>query len=109
MTALSLKVFLVSTGQMKTMRFMQDMSVAEVCQQIREKYEVGGADHGIFQPDVKGQQTGRWLRMDRTLQFYDINTGVSYSLLFIEKQVNLLSSRLKFITRKNIDLSKFDF
>ena len=53
-------------------RFNQDMTVFEVCKQIREKtagLEGSGADHGLFQPG-DGVRMGRWLRPERTLMFY---------------------------------------
>jgi len=49
------------------------MSVAEVCKDIREKLgeETGGSDHGLFWPD-----TGKWLDPRRTLDYYDLKSGV---------------------------------
>lgn len=98
--ALSLKVYLVANGQMKTMRFMQDLSISEVCHQIREKHEIGGPDHGIFQPEVSGKSIGRWLKMDRTLLFYDINTGdeIHYKKKHRPLKVRLLDGTIKTIS-----------
>ena len=49
------------------------MGVGEVCKDIRDKLgeETGGADHGLFWPD-----TGKWLDPRRTLDFYDLKSGV---------------------------------
>jgi N-terminal or F0 domain of Talin-head FERM len=75
--ALSLKVFLETQGVTKTMRFGQQMSVAEVTKEIQERTGTGGADHGIFVPaNEEMEEVGKWLLPDRTLQFYDIHTGV---------------------------------
>ena len=79
--AVSLKIFMVSKGVTKTMRFPSDMSISEVVVTIREKTQEGGADHGMFQPTVPGKSTGRWLQPDRTIQFYDLFSGVRYNLL----------------------------
>jgi len=80
--ALSLKVKLVSVGTTKTMRFMQDMSVSEMCKEIRDKTNGGGQDHGIFQPPSEKNQA-RWLLPEKTLRFYDLQTGVSPSTSFL--------------------------
>ena len=49
------------------------MGVNEVCKDIREKLgeETGGADHGLFWPD-----NGKWLDARRTLDYYDLKSGV---------------------------------
>ena len=97
--ALSLKVYIVSTGQMKTMRFMQDLSVSEVAAEIRDKHSVGGPDHGIFQPEQKGVSIGRWLQADRTLQYYDLqsNTEIHYKKKHRPLKVRLLDNTIKTI------------
>ena len=38
-----------------------------------------GADRGLFQAAVPGKTNARWLKMNRTLQYYDIASGVSRS------------------------------
>jgi len=73
--ALSLKVFMVQANKTTTMRFNGEMSVAEATKSIREKTGEGGADHGIFLPPIPGKTTGRWLKDDRTLQYYDLTSG----------------------------------
>ena len=54
-------------------QFAGSMGVNEVCKDIREKLgeETGGADHGLFWPD-----TGKWLDARRTLDYYDLKSGV---------------------------------
>jgi len=49
------------------------MTVQEVCRDIKEKLgeEGGGSDHGLFWPDQ-----GKWLEPRRTLDFYDLKSGV---------------------------------
>jgi len=71
--ALQLRVLIVSTGQTKAMRFNQNMSVSETLQEIREKTNEGGRDHGIMQPaDPTSQRPARWLKPEKTLQFYNL-------------------------------------
>ncbi len=89
--ALSLKVKLVSLGTTKTMRFMQDMSVSEMCKEIREKCpNAGGADHGIFQPGGPLQKP-RWLKPDKTLRFYDLQSGVTCNSFVLITQAIIIT------------------
>jgi hypothetical protein len=75
--SIQLKIFFSSTGQTKTMRFMQTMSVSETLKDIKDKTNEGGRDHGLYQPeDQKLGRNARWLKPDKTLQFYDIKAGV---------------------------------
>ncbi len=74
--ALSLKILLVGASQQKTMRFMQDMSVSEAIKEIREKTNVGGPDHGLFQPG-EAERPARWLKENRTLALYQLENNVS--------------------------------
>jgi hypothetical protein len=85
--SLSLKIFLESTNQYKVMKFMQDMGVSEAIQVIREKTQVGGPDFGLFQPSTNAEETttARWLKENRTLQFYGLENGVSFFLLCYTK------------------------
>jgi hypothetical protein len=72
--ALSLKISIVNvdtSGQQKTMRFMNDMSIAEVCKEIQAKTGIGGPDHGLFQP-ASEKQPARWLKENKTLQSYGL-------------------------------------
>jgi hypothetical protein len=76
--ALQLKIEIASQNTQKAFRFNQEMTVYEVCKQIREKNpEPGstGSDHGLFQP-ADGVRPGRWLRPERTLMYYDLKSGV---------------------------------
>ncbi len=64
------------TGVAKTMRFTGNMSISEAIKEIREKLETGGQDHGLFQPiNPKVGRASRWLRGDRTFNFYDVKSG----------------------------------
>jgi len=74
--ALQLRVLIVSTGQTKAMRFNQNMSISEMLQEIREKTNEGGRDHGIMQPaDPTSKRPARWLKPQKTLQFYNLYTN----------------------------------
>lgn len=73
--SLALKVKVVKTGQTKVMMFSPGMTVAEACTSIVEKGVEGGQGFGLFQA-AGPKNPPRWLRADRTLQFYDLNTNV---------------------------------
>jgi talin len=78
--AISLKVNMRSIGNTKTMRFVGEMSISEVAKEIREKVpNAGGNDHSIFQPGTVTQKP-RWLRVEKTLRFYDLQSGVTITL-----------------------------
>lgn len=77
--SVSLKVGLPG-GRTKAMRFAQAMSISEVIQDIMEKTEQGGADHGLFLPPIEGVRSGQWLKEDRTIMFYDLQAGDSVEL-----------------------------
>ncbi|TPX69668.1 hypothetical protein SpCBS45565_g02300 [Spizellomyces sp. 'palustris'] len=72
MSHLSLKITVVGMGLTKTLQFSGDMSVHEVCREIREKFGegAGGSDHGLLWPDQ-----GKWLQASKILDFYDLNSG----------------------------------
>ncbi|KAI8824903.1 uncharacterized protein EV422DRAFT_576151 [Fimicolochytrium jonesii] len=74
MSHLSLKITAVGLGLTKTMQFSGDMSVYEVCREIREKFGegAGGQDHGLMAPD-----SGKWLQPSKLLDFYDLVSGDS--------------------------------
>jgi hypothetical protein len=58
------------------------MSVYEASKQIAEKANMGGPDHGLFYPVPDPERPGtlgKWLKKDKTLDFYDIKTGVCTS------------------------------
>ncbi len=58
------------------MRFTGNMSISEAIKEIREKLETGGQDHGLFQPhNPKVGRASRWLRGDRTFNFFDVKSG----------------------------------
>jgi hypothetical protein len=78
--AIALKVKLSSAGTTKMMRFMADMSISEMCKEIRDKTGAGGLDHGIFQ-SASETQNARWLAPEKTLRFYDLQSGVCYMIV----------------------------
>ena len=50
---MSLSLKITVSGATKTMQLTGDMSIHEVCKQIKEKFEVsGGSDLGLFFPAV---------------------------------------------------------
>ena len=58
------------------MRFTGNMSISEAIKEIREKLETGGQDHGLFQAtNPKAGRPARWLRGDRTFNFFDVKSG----------------------------------
>lgn len=97
--SLPLKVNVVRTNQSKTLRFGPTMSVSEVCRQIKEKTGEGGEDHGLFQAGIEGKRPSRWLRMDRTLQYYDLraNDELEYKKKHRPCKVRLLDDTVKTI------------
>ncbi|KAJ3037472.1 Talin-1, partial [Rhizophlyctis rosea] len=71
MSHLSLKITLVDQGLTKTMQFTGDMSVHEVCREIRDKFGDGsGGDHGLLWPEE-----GKWLMPAKVLDYYDLKSG----------------------------------
>ena len=58
-------------------RFAENMSIAEAIKLIQEKTAIGGKDHGLFKPSHQNEKTmGQWMRMDKTLEFYDLYPNV---------------------------------
>lgn len=87
--SLTLKIRMVGQGNKdksnvatKTMRFAESMSVAEALKQIQEKTPEGGGgkDHWLFKPlnEDSGPKGGKWLRPERTLEFYDLRANVIF-------------------------------
>ncbi|KAJ3182603.1 Talin-1 [Gaertneriomyces sp. JEL0708] len=72
MSHLSVKITVVGLGLTKTMQFSGDLSVHDVCREIREKFGegAGGTDHGLLWPE-----RGIWLQPTKLLDFYDLNSG----------------------------------
>ena len=96
--ALSLKVWLEQENVVKTMKFGQAMSIAEVQKEIRERTESGGMDHGIFLPgDEEKGEPGIWLRGDKVLGFYDVQSGatIHYKKKHRARKVRFLDDSLK--------------
>ncbi|RKO94095.1 talin 1 [Blyttiomyces helicus] len=75
MSHLSLKITVVESGLTKTIQFSGDMSVHEVCREIRERFGLGsgGSDHGLVWPE-----TGKWLIPSKVLDFYDLKSGDAF-------------------------------
>jgi len=94
--SLNLKVLIPSRGLQKVMRFAETMSVHEVCKQIQEKTEIGGPDHGLFEPR-QGESCGRWLKREKTLEYYDIksNDTVEYKKRHEPVKVKLVDDSVK--------------
>ncbi|KAJ3096387.1 Talin-1 [Phlyctochytrium planicorne] len=87
MSHLSLRITALDLGTTKTMQFTGDMSVHEVCKEIRDKFGdgAGGADHGLFWPE-----TGKWFATAKVLDFYDLKSG---DLLEYKKKHRILKVR----------------
>lgn len=78
-TILTLKVYIETTAQTKTLRFSGDEAVAEIIKEIREKTGEGGADFGIFVPaNPLSKMPGQWLERNRALRFYNIKNDVCF-------------------------------
>eukprot|EP01113_Clastostelium_recurvatum_P020003 TRINITY_DN236_c0_g1_i4.p1 TRINITY_DN236_c0_g1~~TRINITY_DN236_c0_g1_i4.p1 ORF type:complete len:2591 (+),score=1077.50 TRINITY_DN236_c0_g1_i4:231-8003(+) len=95
--SLTLKIQMVRLNQQKSMKFAPTMSVSEVIGQIKEKTNEGGDDHGLFQPGLEGKRPSRWLRLDRTLQYYDLkmNDLLEYKKKHRPLKVKLMDDTVK--------------
>jgi len=105
--SLNLKIVVPSQGVTKIMRFAETMSVHEVTKQVAEKTGLGGKDHAIFQPCMESEkvvQMGRWLKPDRTLEYYDLKTNdtVEYRKKHDVIKVKLVDDTIKTVL---VDLS----
>jgi len=91
--ALSLKINLVTLNLTKTLRFNADLSISEVCKDIREKTSSGGTDHGLFQATPKP----RWLKPEKTLKYYDLQSGneLEYKKKHRQLKIKLLDDTIK--------------
>jgi len=82
----------------KMFRFNQEMTIFEVCKQIREKLNIEGvgSDHGMFQP-AEGARMGRWLKPERTLMYYDMKSNdlVQYKKKHRALKVKLIDETVK--------------
>ncbi|KAF2072336.1 hypothetical protein CYY_006349 [Polysphondylium violaceum] len=96
--SLTLKIRIVRDNQVKAMKFSPTQTVAEVCQQVRERInETNGDDHGLFQPGIEGKRPSRWLKNEKTLQFYDLNINdeVDYKKKHRALKVRLMDETVK--------------
>jgi len=59
------------------MKFSADQAIWEIVKEIAEKMNItdGVSDHSLFVP-AQGNKKPRWLIGNRTLKFYDIQSGV---------------------------------
>eukprot|EP01116_Phalansterium_solitarium_P023894 TRINITY_DN8583_c0_g1_i4.p1 TRINITY_DN8583_c0_g1~~TRINITY_DN8583_c0_g1_i4.p1 ORF type:complete len:716 (+),score=234.47 TRINITY_DN8583_c0_g1_i4:107-2254(+) len=97
--ALTLKIN-VSQGASKTMRFTQDMSVAQAIGQIKERIGLQGAsDHGLYQPPGPLNGTGKWLKENRLLQYYNF---ANMAELDFKKKTNMVKVKLMDETIKTV-------
>lgn len=79
--SINLRVRNTTTGVTRTIRFPEAMSVHEATKTILEKSvdsPEGSKDHAIFKPltDSSGTKGGKWLRIEKTLEFYDLKSNV---------------------------------
>ncbi|EGG14345.1 hypothetical protein DFA_12115 [Cavenderia fasciculata] len=95
--SLSLKINIVGSNTVKTMRFSPEMSVHEACLQIKDKVGEGGEDHGLFQAGVEGKIVSRWLAMDKSLSFYDLSleSVLDYKKKHRPQKIKLLDETIK--------------
>eukprot|EP01132_Coremiostelium_polycephalum_P006635 gene6635-8208_t len=95
--SLTLKINIVRDKQVKAMKFAPTMFVSEVCNQVREKINDTGDDHGLFQPGIDGKRPSRWLKMDKTLQYYDLkmNDELDYKKKHRALKVRLMDETVK--------------
>ncbi|GAM16912.1 hypothetical protein SAMD00019534_000870 [Acytostelium subglobosum LB1] len=95
--SLTLKIRIVKDGSVKAMKFAPTMFVHEACAQIRERINDSGEDHGLFQPGIEGKRPSRWLKMDKTLQLYDLkmNDEIDYKKKHRALKVKLMDETLK--------------
>lgn len=77
---LKVGVTINGTAQEKTMRFNADMAIWEVCKEVAEKLNIGGADHGLFQA-ASGTRKGRWFKPNVTLKGAELLSGVRHHIL----------------------------
>jgi len=75
--SLQLKIFLVESGQTKTMRFPEVCSVDEAGKLVSEKFAVPSADHQLFFPAHENDKNtvGKWMSRDRTLEYYQLSNN----------------------------------
>eukprot|EP01132_Coremiostelium_polycephalum_P010257 gene10257-12581_t len=95
--SLSLKINIIGTNTVKTLRFSPEMTVQEACSHIREKTNEGGDDHGLFEKGIEGKTSSRWLLNNKTLQYYDINNDsiLDYKKKHRPQKIKLLDETIK--------------
>lgn len=71
------KLFSDATQTTHAPQFDGSLIVYDVCKEIQEKLgeTAGGADHGLFLPN-EDYSRGKWLHPGRTLDYYDLKSGV---------------------------------
>eukprot|EP01125_Pyxidicula_operculata_P007800 TRINITY_DN2641_c0_g1_i4.p1 TRINITY_DN2641_c0_g1~~TRINITY_DN2641_c0_g1_i4.p1 ORF type:complete len:2218 (+),score=788.73 TRINITY_DN2641_c0_g1_i4:4631-11284(+) len=71
--SVALKVQFPHLGDsIKAMRFSLDIPILQVIQEIQEKVEFKGSDHGLFLPEVLNKQQAKWLALNHTIKYYNI-------------------------------------
>ncbi|KAJ3320641.1 Talin-1 [Boothiomyces sp. JEL0866] len=70
--SVSLKIYLVDLGSVKTCQYSNDMYIIDICKDIRQKfnYGEGGLDHGLL-----FKEQGIWLTPNKMLGHYDLKYG----------------------------------
>uniref|UniRef100_A0A1X7VGP0 FERM domain-containing protein n=1 Tax=Amphimedon queenslandica TaxID=400682 RepID=A0A1X7VGP0_AMPQE len=78
MSAISLKIHIVKSNNVKTMQFEESMIVYDVARLIRERVpdaaQGEASEYGLFNPDDDPTK-GRWLEQGRTLDYYHLKNG----------------------------------
>lgn len=66
----------------KAYRFNTDQTFVEVIKSVKEKTAVADdmKELGVYQP-ADGMRPGRWLRLDKTVGYYDLKNNVRCLLL----------------------------
>src|SRR5262249_19350184 len=67
----------------KAYRFNTDQTFVEVIKSVKEKtgFADGIKELGVYQP-ADGMRPGRWLRLDKTLAYYDLKNNVRHERSF---------------------------
>jgi len=97
--ALTLKIAIPADHSTKLMKFADTMSVHDVIRSVQEKIQMGGEDHGIFQPSPEGDPSfsGKWLANNKPLEVYDVknNDTLEYKKKHEMLKVKLIDDTMK--------------
>eukprot|EP00727_Mastigamoeba_balamuthi_P010551 m51a1_g6118 hypothetical protein (1374) ;mRNA; f:129019-134991 len=99
--SVNLKVKVVEGNDVttRTYRLPASASIHECMQQIRERMPDGGRDHLLFRPNGPEDVVGVWLKPNKTLESYDINSN---DVLWFRKKHHLVKVKLADDTVKTI-------